>query len=184
MWRCPRHRFFCPTWDHLIRVGRSLGHRWGISRQLSCSPTHCGRWILRGHRAAPRVPAGAPPCRRCLPPGPPPGPRLGHFMRPPAAVRLSLVPTPRFARRADGVCPRVSPSALRRLGGPLPALGSPLVLARVRVAYARKALPSAPDSDTIPIARRPAVQFNPFYAAGALPRSRLCPARGPPDKSL
>jgi hypothetical protein len=65
-------------------------------------------------------------------------------MRPPAAVRLSLTPTPRFPRRADGVCPCVSPPALRRLGGPLPALGPPLVLAHVRVAYARKVLPSAP----------------------------------------
>jgi len=44
--------------------------------------------------------------------------------------------------------------------------------------------PRPQGSDTIPIAGRPTVQFNPFYPAGPLVRSRLCPARGPPDKSL
>ena len=38
--------------------------------------------------------------------------------------------------------------------------------------------------DTIPIARRPAVQFNPFYLAGQLPSSSALLARSPPDKSV
>ena len=39
-------------------------------------------------------------------------------------------------------------------------------------------------SDTIPIALRPAIQVNPFYPAGPLPRSQTSSARDPPDKSL
>ena len=39
-------------------------------------------------------------------------------------------------------------------------------------------------SDTIPIACRPAVQFNPFYPAGPISWSRICSARGSPDKTL
>ncbi len=132
---------FCPTWDQLIRVGRSLGHRWGFSRQLSCSPTHCGRWILRGHRAAPRVGASvsSPSSARATSRPPP-------WTLHEAPCRGPVVPRTHAPLRAEGrwrVSPRVSasPPAAR---GPLPALGPPLVLARVRVAYARKALPSAP----------------------------------------
>ena len=44
--------------------------------------------------------------------------------------------------------------------------------------------PRPPGSDTIPIARRPAVQFKQFYPAGPRPGLQACSARGPPDKSL
>jgi len=36
---------------------------------------------------------------------------------------------------------------------------------------------------TIPIACRPAVQFNQFYPAGRPPRSSVCHVRSPPDKA-
>jgi len=39
-------------------------------------------------------------------------------------------------------------------------------------------------SDTISIARRPAVPFNPVSPAGPAPLSLASPAYGPPDKSL
>ncbi len=64
--------------------------------------------------------------------------------------------------------PRVSPWV--GAASPWPALTNPF--------------PRPPGSDTIPIACRPAVQFNLFYPAGPFPGSRACSARGPPDKSL
>ena len=47
-----------------------------------------------------------------------------------------------------------------------------------------KAFPSPPGCDRMPIAFKPAVQFNPFCAADRLPPPSACLARGPPDKSL
>jgi hypothetical protein len=44
--------------------------------------------------------------------------------------------------------------------------------------------PPPQGSDTIPLACRPALPLNLSYAADPLPRSRLCPAWGPPDKSI
>ena len=44
--------------------------------------------------------------------------------------------------------------------------------------------PPPQGSDTIPIAHRPAVQFNAFYPAGPSVRLLGCAPRGPPDKSL
>jgi hypothetical protein len=58
--------------------------------------------------------------------------------------RLSLLSTPRRARRDGGVCPRVSPLALRRLGLPPLALGLPPAPAGVLVVRGHKALPSVP----------------------------------------
>ncbi len=80
--------------------------------------------------------------------------------------------------------PRVSP---RPAGGwPRPHLRSvhPRSWHASSRLAAAKSFPRPLGSDTIPIARRPAVQFNPFYPAGPVPRSRGSTARGPPDKSL
>ena len=65
-------------------------------------------------------------------------------MSPPAACRRSRLSTPRRARRDGGVCPLVSPSALRRLGLPPLALGPPPVPAGAPVVCGHKALPSVP----------------------------------------
>ncbi len=97
----------------------------------------------RGHRAVPGVPRGAAAPRRRLPAGPTPGPSTGQLMRPPVACRVPLGSPPRRARRGGGVCPRVSPPALRRLGLPPPAFGPPPVPAGVPVVCAQNALPSA-----------------------------------------
>ena len=60
----------------------------------------------------------------------------------PGATRL-LSPPP-CARRDGGVCPLVSPPALRRPGLPPLALGPPPVPAGVPVVCGHKALPLAP----------------------------------------
>ena len=62
------------------------------------------------------------------------------------------------------------PSGLRRPAGGPDCLPRPSVLARFPLGSleftATRPFPPPPGSDTIPIACRPAVQFNPFYPAG------------------
>ncbi len=97
-----------------------------------------------GPHEVPGVPRGAPAGRSRLPAGPNPGPSPGHVMSLPVACRLPLVSPPRRARRDGGVCPLVSPPALRGRGLPPPAFGPPPVPAGVSVVCGHKPLPSAP----------------------------------------
>ncbi len=86
----------------------------------------------------------------------------------------------RVLRDREATRDGLGPCALRWFRLP-PVPWSPRLSLQVVVA---KPFPRPEGSDTIPIACRPAVQFNPFYPAGPLPRSRGCTTRGPPDKSL
>ncbi|MFI5339784.1 MAG: 4-oxalocrotonate tautomerase family protein [Candidatus Methylomirabilales bacterium] len=110
----------------------------------------------------------------------------------------SGTPVPSSFRRPDESVSAACPSArgLHRetLRLPLSRLGSAVEQSAgpqspVRSRHRPRVLGQKPfarprGSDTIPIACRPAVQFNRFYPAGPLVPSRGCTPRGPPDKSL
>ena len=76
-------------------------------------------------------------------PGQIPAPALDTSSLRPSRADRPLSP-PRRTWRDGGVCPRVSPPALRRFGLPSLALGPPPVPAGVPVVGGHKALPFAP----------------------------------------
>ena len=122
-----------------------------------------------GHRAVPGVSRGASADRRRLPAGPPPSPSPRHLMSPPSVCRPSTLATLRCVRRDWGMClPRLSWLSGRPCRPRSPSVHPRSLLLSLRLTAASP-FPRPPGSDTIPIASRPAVQFNPFYPAGQFP---------------
>jgi hypothetical protein len=112
------------------------------------------------------------------------GPSPGYLMSPPTVCR----PLSWFhfaARGGPQACASCAPRWPLRpdLLPPLSLAPSPVAPASPPLAVGRP-FPRPQGSDTIPIARRLAVQFNPYYPAGQLPWPWAYSARGPPDKSL
>ena len=140
----------------------------------------CGR----GHHAVPSVPHGPHAPRDPLPTKRPSGASHGYLISPPAGDR------PHSSRR-PATCegpPSRSPRGLRRPSGtsrcPRCPSSTPYHLpASLRRASGRL-FPRPHASDTIPIASRPALPFNPVYPAGLLVPSRTCAVCGPLDKGL
>ena len=91
--------------------GPARGEGHGCSASAGAPPAARDRRSLvaaadrRGPHPVSRVPAGPPAGRGRPRAGRPPGPRAGHLMSPPSAVRLSIAPTPRCRRRDGGRCP-------------------------------------------------------------------------------
>ncbi len=92
-----------------------------------------------------------------IPAGPPPGPRPGHLMNPPVAVRPLSWCRP-AARGGAGACVLPAPPPiLRRLGLFPPSLGHPPPPSASLRRPGGRPFPQPPGSDTIPIACRPPV---------------------------
>jgi|MudIll2142460700_1097286.scaffolds.fasta_scaffold08673_4 hypothetical protein len=88
------------------------------------------------------------------------------FIRPLRTGYLLCLAPPRRMRRDDGVRLSPVPAAPLARPGASTISGAAEILAGLSGLTKGNFLPSGPGSDTIPIACRPAVQFNPFYPAG------------------